>query len=120
MLLTFIAVHVAKDVVDRPRPDDALVATDGMSYPSGHAAYAFAWIAIAVVLTRTLPGLARTTLAVIAAVVVAVAVGLTRVYLRAHYLSDVVGGAGLAATTFSLCGMAGLVVAFLRHNGSRT
>ena len=52
--------------------------------------------------------------------VIAVAVGLTRVYLRAHYLSDVVGGIGLGATTFSICGMAALVVAFLRHNGSRT
>jgi undecaprenyl-diphosphatase len=120
MLLTFVAVHVAKDVMDRPRPDGSLVATDGMSYPSGHAAYAVAWVAIAVVLTRTLPGLARTTLAIVAAIVVAVVVGLTRVYLRAHYLSDVLGGAGLAATTFALCGMAGLVVAFLRHNGSRT
>jgi membrane protein DedA with SNARE-associated domain/membrane-associated phospholipid phosphatase len=120
MLLTFVAVHVAKSAVDRPRPSDALVSTDGMSYPSGHAAYAFAWVAIAVVLTRTLPGLAKTTLAVIAAIVVAVAVGLTRVYLRAHYLSDVLGGAGLAATLFALCGMAGLIVAFLRHNGSRT
>jgi membrane protein DedA with SNARE-associated domain/membrane-associated phospholipid phosphatase len=120
MLLTFIAVHVAKGAVDRPRPSDALVSTDGMSYPSGHAAYAFAWVAIAVVLTRTLPGLARTTLAIVAAIVVAVVVGLTRIYLRAHYLSDVLGGAGLSATLFSLCGMAGLVVAFVRHNGSRT
>ncbi|HET6505265.1 MAG TPA: bifunctional DedA family/phosphatase PAP2 family protein [Baekduia sp.] len=120
MLLTYVAVHVAKDVVDRPRPEGALVSTDGMSFPSGHAAYAFAWIAMAVVLTRTLPGLARTTAAIVVAVVVAVVVGLTRIYLRAHFLSDVVGGWGLAATTFSLCGMAGLVVAFLRHNGSRT
>lgn len=120
MLLTFIAVHVAKDAIDRPRPGGSLVDTDGMSYPSGHAAYAFAWVAIAVVLTRTLPGLAKTTLAVVAAIVVAIAVGLTRIYLRAHYLSDVLGGAGLAATLFALCGMAGLVVAFLRHNGSRT
>jgi membrane protein DedA with SNARE-associated domain/membrane-associated phospholipid phosphatase len=120
LLLTFVAVHVAKGAVDRPRPSDALVSTDGMSYPSGHAAYAMTWIAIAVVLTRTLPGLARTTAAIVAAIVVAAAVGLTRVYLRAHYLSDVVGGIGLGATTFSVCGMGALVVAFLRHNGSRT
>lgn len=120
LLSTFVLVHVMKDAVDRPRPSDSVVATDGMSYPSGHAAYAVTWIAIAVVLTRTLPGLARTTAAIIAAVVLAVAIGLTRVYLRAHYLSDVVGGFGLAATTFSICGMGALVVAFLRHNGSRT
>jgi membrane protein DedA with SNARE-associated domain/membrane-associated phospholipid phosphatase len=120
LLLTFVLVHVFKDAVDRPRPSDALVSTDGMSYPSGHAAYAMTWIAIAVVLTRTLPGLAKTTAAIIAALVIAVVVGLTRIYLRAHYLSDVVGGIGLGATTFSLCGMAALVVTFLRHNGSRT
>jgi len=120
LLATFIGVHVAKGAVDRPRPGDSLVSTDGMSYPSGHAAYAMTWIAIAVVLTRTLPGLARTTAAIVASIVVAVAVGLTRVHLRAHYLSDVVGGFGLGATTFSICGMGALVVAFLRHNGSRT
>jgi membrane-associated phospholipid phosphatase len=56
----------------------------------------------------------------VAALVLAAIVGLTRIYLRAHYFSDVVGGAGLGATVFALAGMAGLVVAFLRHNGSRT
>jgi membrane-associated phospholipid phosphatase len=113
-------VHIAKEAVDRPRPSDALVDTAGQSYPSAHAAYAFAWVAIAVVLTRTLPGLARTTAVIIAALVLAVVIGLTRIYLRAHYLSDVVGGAGLGATIFALCGMTGLVVAFIRHNDHRT
>lgn len=120
LVLTYAAVHIAKAATDRPRPSDSLVDTSGSSYPSGHAAYAFAWVAIAIVLTRTMPGLARTTAVVVAAIVLATAVGLTRVYLRAHYLSDVVGGAGLGATIFALCGMAGLVVAFLRHNGRRT
>jgi undecaprenyl-diphosphatase len=120
LLVTWAAVHIAKTAIDRPRPADPLVDTSGQSYPSGHAAYAFAWVAIAVVLTRTLPGLARTTAVIVAALVLATIIGLTRVYLRAHYLSDVVGGVGLSATVFALAGMAGLVVAFLRHNGSRT
>jgi undecaprenyl-diphosphatase len=118
-LLTFAAVNVAKPATDRPRPSDGLVDTMGQSYPSGHAAYAVAWVAIAVVLTRTLPGLARTTAAVVAAVVLAVAVALTRVYLRAHYLSDVVGGAGMAAAIFALCGMGALIVGHLRNNAIR-
>jgi hypothetical protein len=54
------------------------------------------------------------------AIAIAAFVGASRIYLRAHYLSDVVGGFGLGATTFSICGMGALVVAFLRHNGSRT
>ncbi|HEY6758606.1 MAG TPA: VTT domain-containing protein [Baekduia sp.] len=120
LALTWVAVHVAKAAVDRPRPSDPLVDSVGSSYPSGHAAYAFAWVAIAVVLTRTLPGLARTTAAIVAALVLAAAIGLTRVYLRAHYFSDVAGGWGMGATVFALAGMAGLVVAFLRHNKART
>jgi undecaprenyl-diphosphatase len=119
LLLTWAAVQIAKAAVDRPRPTGALVDTAGQSYPSGHAAYAIAWVAIAVVLSRTVPGLARMTGVVVVAIVVAVLVGLTRIYLRAHYLSDVVGGVGLAAAIFGLCAMIGLFVAHVRHNGAR-
>jgi undecaprenyl-diphosphatase len=119
LLATWVAVHVFKDAIDRPRPADPLVDTTGQSYPSGHAAYALAWVAIAVVLTRTLPGLARTTAVIVVAVVLSAAIGLTRVYLRAHYFSDVAGGWGLAAAIYAVAGMGALVVAFLRHNGRR-
>jgi len=119
MGVTWAAVQIAKPAVDRPRPVGPLVDTAGQSYPSGHAAYAVAWVAIAVVTTRLAPGLARTTIAVIAAIVVAAIVGLTRIYLRAHWLSDVVGGQGLAAAIFALCGMGALIVAHLRHNAVR-
>jgi membrane protein DedA with SNARE-associated domain/membrane-associated phospholipid phosphatase len=120
LALTVGVVHIAKAAVDRPRPSGSLVSTAGQSYPSGHAAYAVAWIAIAVVLTRTLPSLGRTTALIIGATVLAVAIGLTRIYLRAHYLSDVVGGVGLAVAIWALVGMVGLVVAHLRHNGARS
>jgi undecaprenyl-diphosphatase len=119
LVLTWASVHIAKAAVDRPRPSGSLIDTAGQAYPSGHAAYAVAWIAIAVVLSRTVPGLARTTVVVVVATVVAVLVGLTRIYLRAHYLSDVVGGAGLAAAIFGVCGMIGLFVAHVRHNDAR-
>jgi membrane-associated phospholipid phosphatase len=102
------------------RRPGSLIDTAGQSYPSAHAAYAVAWLAIATVLVRTLPGLGRTTAIVIAAAVLAVVIAATRVYLRAHYLSDVVGGAGLATAIFALCGMGGLVVAHLRHNDRRS
>lgn len=115
MALTILAVHVTKAAVDRPRPLEALVRTDGDSYPSGHSAYAVALVAVAVALGRAAPTLGRLGVVLIA-VVAAALVGLTRIYLRAHYLSDVLGGAGLAAAIFALGGVVALVVEFVRNN----
>ena len=50
--LVYLAVDVAKDAVDRVRPAGPLIDTTESSFPSGHAAYATTWIAVAVVLTR--------------------------------------------------------------------
>ena len=51
-----------------------------------------------------------------AAVILAAAIGLTRIYLRVHYLSDVEAGWGLGAGVFALFGVVALVVGRLRHN----
>jgi undecaprenyl-diphosphatase len=104
-------------VVGRPRPPDPHVETDGLSYPSGHSAYAVAWVACAVALVRGGAGFATRFAAVTAAVVLAVAIALTRVYLRAHYLSDVEGGLALATAIFALAGVVAVVVGHLRQNG---
>jgi undecaprenyl-diphosphatase len=116
LALTYAAVHITKDAVDRPRPARALVDTDGAAYPSGHAAYAVTWIAVAVAVSRALPNVASRFAFVTVAIVIAAAVGLSRIYLRAHYLSDVVGGWGLGAAIFALCGIAALVIGYVRNN----
>ena len=51
---------------------------------------------------------------------IVVVVGATRIYLRAHYLSDVLGGVGLGVAIWALVGIVALVVDFVRHNGRRT
>jgi len=119
LLLTRLAVDFAKAGYDRPRPLDPHVETDGMSYPSGHAAYAVAWVACAVVLVRGGAGLTTRFAAVAAAVVLAVAIALTRVYLRAHYLSDVEGGLALATAIFALVGTVAVVVGRVRQDERR-
>lgn len=116
LALTFAAVHVAKALEGRARPVEAFVATTGMSYPSGHAAYAVALVACAVVLVRGGSSLAARFAAVTIAIAVLACVALSRVYLRAHFLSDVVGGLGLGAAVFSLVGIVGIVVGHVRHN----
>jgi len=116
MVLIYIAVHVTKDAVDRPRPTGSLVRTSGEAYPSGYAAYAMAWMAAAVALTRRLRLVTSGTLVFIA-LGIAIAVGVSRVYLRAHWASDVSGGWGLGAGIFALLGAIALVVEHIRHNG---
>jgi undecaprenyl-diphosphatase len=117
-VLTVIAVNVAKPLVDRARPSDSLVSTAGASFPSGHASYAVAYVAIAIATYHAFPRFLHRAVFVTAAVLLAVIVGLSRVYLRAHFLSDVVAAWGMAAALFSACGIVGLVVAVLRHNGA--
>jgi undecaprenyl-diphosphatase len=118
--IAFVLVNVVKAAQDRPRPADALETTTNAAYPSAHVVHAVAYVAAAVLLARVLPGKARGTVLVAVAVVVAVVVALTRLYLRVHWLSDVSGGAGLAAVVFALLGITALVVDHLRHNRTVT
>jgi undecaprenyl-diphosphatase len=118
LALVYLAVHVTKAAIDRPRPTGSLVETTGEAYPSGHAAYATAWVAAAVMLTRRLRLVASSTL-IFVALGIAAAVGASRVYLRAHWWSDVAGGWGLGAGIFASLAAIALVVEHIRHNGTR-
>ena len=120
MAIVFAGVHEIKAAVDRPRPEDSLVDVSGSSFPSGHAAYAtfYVWLAVMVVL-RLRPGISRGALIVTGGIVLTALVGLSRVYLGAHYLSDVNGGWALGAAAFSLCAAIALTVTTLRKNEHR-
>jgi membrane-associated phospholipid phosphatase len=117
--LIFAAVHIGKAATDRPRPSDPRAGAEGFSYPSGHAAYAVALVACAIVLARGGHGLAARSALVGIAIVVAVGVAASRVYLRVHYLSDVIGGLAVGTAIFSLAGIVVLAVGTLRHNEGR-
>jgi membrane protein DedA with SNARE-associated domain/membrane-associated phospholipid phosphatase len=120
MLITILAVHGIKEAVDRPRPAGALIDSEGSSFPSGHAAYAilYVWLAVTTVM-RLRPRMARGSLLVAAGIGVTVLVGLSRVYLDVHYLSDVSAGWALGASSFALCAAVALVVTRLRENPVR-
>jgi undecaprenyl-diphosphatase len=115
-VFTVIAVHVAKDAVDRPRPSDSLVDTTSASFPSAHAAYSVAYVAIAIALSHAFPRFVHRAVIVTAGIVLAAVIGFSRVYLRAHFLSDVLAGWGLGAAVFAVCGIVGLIVSAVRHN----
>jgi undecaprenyl-diphosphatase len=95
LALTRLTVNIAKDAYDRPRPPGSLVDTMLSAYPSGHALQAVTLVACAVVLVRGGVGWAVRIAAVTVARGLVVVVAVTRVYLRAHYLTDVIGGVAL-------------------------
>jgi membrane-associated phospholipid phosphatase len=116
LLLTYAVVQATHEALTRPRPPDPLAGAEGSGYPSARAAYAIAWVAVAVVLSRVLPSLASRFAFVTVGIVLAAAVGLSQLYLRAGFLSDVTGGWGVAACLFAVCGMIALVVDHVREN----
>jgi membrane protein DedA with SNARE-associated domain/membrane-associated phospholipid phosphatase len=119
--IVFLGVHELKLAIDRPRPPEPLVATSSASFPSAHAAYStfYVWLAVTIVM-RLRPGMARGALVVAAGIALTALVGLSRVYLGVHYLSDVSAGWALGLGSFSLCAAVALVVTTIgsvRQNG---
>lgn len=115
-----VAPDIAKEAVDRPRPDGGLVDAAGQGYPSAHATHAvvYAWIAIVVSL-RSRAGVTQGAALVVAGILAAVAIGLSRVYLGVHYMSDVNGGWALGVSLFALIATIALLVAYFRQDGRR-
>jgi membrane protein DedA with SNARE-associated domain len=117
MAITQIGIDVLKASVDRPRPPQPLVDSSGSSFPSGHAAHSvfYLWLAATIVL-RLRPGMARGAAVVTTGFVLTALIGLSRVYLDVHYLSDVSAGWALGAAAFSFSAAVGLVVSQVRQN----
>lgn len=94
-VLSELAIAVLKPLYGRDRPPDPQVVTTGFSFPSGHSV-AGAVTAIALVIVLVPAGPRRRYLEVLAAYF-AFFMGVSRVYVGAHWLSDVVAGVALGA-----------------------
>jgi len=102
---------VIKAALHRPRPTQIYTGWDAFSFPSGHATtsaaiYGFLAVLIARKGTPTRQALA----AAVAALIIGL-IGFSRLYLGAHWFSDVVGGIAFGTTWIAL-----LAIAYVRHN----
>lgn len=100
--LEWLSAWIVKSVVDRPRPDASLVHTTGQSYPSAHAANSVGWPAVAIALAVLIPTRSGRIAAITTGALLAVLIGLSRIYLRAHYASDVLAGEALGVAMYAL------------------
>jgi len=117
MTLGLVATNlILKPLVARPRPwvvmenfSSLVDSADVHSFPSGHTCAAFAF---AVSICAVLPGKIITATALIAAAVM----GFSRLYVGAHFLSDVLVGAAVGA----VCGFAGArIISAVKNRISR-
>lgn len=98
-------MSLIKNLVQRHRPPEPLV--DGVtnySFPSGHAfmSVAFYGLLIWLVFAAEVPAWKRRTLVTLLLLLIAV-IGFSRIYLRLHYLSDVVAGFCLGTIWLIIC-----------------
>jgi len=97
--------NVVKNAIHRPRPHAAAGLYQGWSFPSGHAMgslIVFGMLAYLLILLG--PRNRRAQVAIVGgATLLILAIGLSRLYLGAHYFSDVVGGYAAGMLWLSAC-----------------
>jgi undecaprenyl-diphosphatase len=101
--LSGLVTEIAKYIVDRPRPDTAMVDALSTSFPSGHALGVMVAVgALLAVTLRRVTGPRRGCLIALGAVIV-LTIGIGRVVLNVHHPSDVVAGWALGYAYLVAC-----------------
>lgn len=91
---------IVKPLVCRPRPPSAIWIGhySGASFPSGHATQSVAFYAILALVLGIGRSLRAKTALWIGAALIVLVVGTSRIYLGAHWMTDVLGGYALGAS----------------------
>lgn len=99
LIISFVISQIAKYIFTRPRPiENVLIEIGGYSFPSGHSTVSMAFYGffIYLCLTKISNKYLKYFLSIIIALLILI-IGYSRIYLGAHYPSDVIGGFSLGA-----------------------
>lgn len=103
ILIAYFSNGVLKNLFQRARPlGKAISKTDKYSFPSEHAMMAFAFfITITYILCQYIQSRSIKVTVWVLAVFITILIGLSRVYLQKHFMTDIIGGYFLSG--FILC-----------------
>lgn len=104
-VLTSSSVMLIKFLSNRARPvSDLSLLENSLSFPSGHMAHSlFVYGFLSYLLSQFVRGKTVSLWVMLSGIVLAGMIGLSRLYLNVHWLSDVLGGFALAAAYLCLC-----------------
>lgn len=121
-LIVMPSFFLVKELIQRARPVSEFVLQHGLhdySFPSGHSAGSMAVYGMVLLLAYShLAGKIRLLIVTLCTLIILL-IGLTRIYLGAHFPSDVLGGWLLGLTIISFLRSLSLLIAKNRHTSSR-
>jgi undecaprenyl-diphosphatase len=101
LILVFLINTLIKWIVHRPRPDEImrLIEESGYSFPSGHSMISMAFYGyITYLIYKHVKDKKKRTIYCLLLLFLIFMIGLSRIYLGVHYLSDVLGGFALSVS----------------------
>ena len=99
-----LLTYLIKILVQKPRPDGALISASGYSFPSGHAVHAVIFYSLLIFLFKDdIKNHLVRYLFIFMNIAIILLVGLSRIYLRVHFASDVIFGYVLGLVWLTMC-----------------
>jgi len=102
IFLTGILIKVSKEIFQRVRPLNQIVQETSFSFPSGHATMAIVFFGLILYMFSEKTSKKIKMISSLIAILSIFLVGFTRIYLRVHWLTDVLGGFILGGTILFL------------------
>jgi undecaprenyl-diphosphatase len=105
-----------KTLVHRQRPENAMVKVSSYTFPSGHATMALVFFSLLIYLFKDdIKKEVWKHVFIISSMFLALLIGFSRIYLNAHWLTDVIGGFALGMFWLML-----MILVFKMKNAEKT